>query len=67
MFGGDICSNVWRGAERWLETEENGESEFRLGGVEFEVPARCPGGAAQRLIGACGSAAQGGSLDAGEN
>lgn len=57
---------MWRGAERWLETEEKGESEFRLRAVEFEVPARCPGGAAQRRIGACGSAAQGGSLDVGK-
>lgn len=57
---------MWRGAEGRPEIEENGESEFRLGGVEFEVPMRCPGGAAQRLIGACGSAAQGGSLDVGE-
>lgn len=57
---------MWRGAERWPETEENGEGEFRLGGVGFEVPMRWPGGAAQRLIGACGSAAQGRCLDIGE-
>lgn len=37
---------------------ENGEGGFRFGGGEFEVLMRQPGGAAQRLSGACGSAAQ---------